>query len=150
MPLDKSEIKQKLGIVVFPAKGQTPEQQEADEWACLEWSLDQAGLGPNAGQQNVQAAGDAAKEQAKDATQGAAVLGAAKGAAVGAIFGAIVGETGEGAGIGAVGGALKGRKAKKQAEAQAEAKVAADNKAKLDTIKKGMSACLESKGYTVQ
>jgi hypothetical protein len=148
------EIKQKLGIIVFPAKGQTPEQQEADEWACLEWSMNQAGLGANAGQQDVQAAGDAAKAQAKDATTGAAVAGAAKGAAVGAIFGAIVGDTGEGAAVGAVGGALKGRRAKKQvekqAEAQAEAKVAADNKAKLETIKKGMAACLESKGYTVQ
>lgn len=148
------EIKQKLGIVVFPAKGQTPEQQEADEWTCLEWSLNQAGFGPNAGQQDVKAAGEAAKNQAKDATKGAAVAGAAKGAAVGAIFGVIVGETGKGAGVGAVAGALKGRQAKKQAETQAqkqaEAKVAADNKAKLDMIKKGMAACLESKGYTVQ
>jgi|WetSurSiteA1Bulk_404760.scaffolds.fasta_scaffold18724_2 hypothetical protein len=148
------EIKQKLGIIVFPAKGQTPEQQEADEWACLEWSMNQAGLGPDAGQQDPQAAGDAAKAQAKDATKGAAVAGAAKGAAAGAMFGAILGDTGEGAAVGATAGALKGRKAKKQAEAkaesQAEAKVAADNKAKLDTIKKGMAACLESKGYTVQ
>jgi hypothetical protein len=65
-----------------------------------------------------------------------------------------VGDTGEGAAVGAVAGALKGRKAKKQveaqAEAQAEAKVAADNKAKLETIKKGMAACLELEGYTVQ
>lgn len=148
------EIKQKLGIVVFPAKGQTPEQQEADEWACLEWSMNESGLGPNAGQQDVQAAGDAAKAQATEATTGAAVKGAAKGAAAGAIFGAIAGDTGEGAAIGAVGGALAGRKAKKQAtaqaETQAEAKAAADNKAKLETIKKGMVACLESKGYTVQ
>lgn len=135
------EIKQKLGIIVFPAKGQTPEQQEADEWECLEWSVNEAGLGPNAGQQDVQAAGEAAKDQAKDAT---------KGAAVGAIIGAIAGDTGKGAAIGAVGGGIKGRKAKKQAEKQAEAKVAADNKAKLDIIKKGMAACLESKGYTVQ
>jgi hypothetical protein len=148
------EIKQKLGLIVFPAKGQTPEQQEADEWACLEWSINQSGLGPNAGQQDAQAAGEAAKAQAKDATTGAAVAGAAKGAAVGAVFGAITGDTGEGAGVGAVAGALKGRKAKKQieaqAEAQAEAKVAADNKAKLETIKKGMAACLEAKGYTIQ
>lgn len=148
------EIKQKLGIIVFPAKGQTPEQQEADEWACLEWSINQSGLGPNAGQQDVQAAGDAAKAQAKEATTGAAVAGAAKGAAVGAIFGAITGDTGEGAAVGAVAGGLKGRQAKKQAEkqaeAQAEAKVAADNKAKLETIKKGMAACLEAKGYTIQ
>lgn len=148
------EIKQKLGIIVFPAKGQTPEQQEADEWACLQWSIDQSGLGPNAGQQDPNAAGEAAKAQAKEATTGAAVAGAAKGAAVGAIFGAITGDAGEGAGVGAVGGALAGRRAKKQAEkqaeAQAEAKVAADNKAKLETIKKGMAACLESKGYTVQ
>lgn len=77
------EIKQKLGIIVFPAKGQTPEQQEADEWACLEWSVNQAGLGPNAGQQDAQAAGEAAKAQANDATKGAAVAGAAKGAAGG-------------------------------------------------------------------
>jgi hypothetical protein len=148
------EIKQKLGIIVFPAKGQTPEQQEADEWACLEWSMNQSGLGPNAGQQDPQAAGDAAKAQAKEATTGAAVAGAAKGAAVGAIFGAITGDTGEGAAVGAVAGGLKGRQAKKQAEkqaeAQAEAKVAADNKAKLETIKKGMAACLEAKGYTIQ
>jgi hypothetical protein len=148
------EIKQKLGIIVFPAKGQTPEQQEADEWACLEWSINESGLGPNAGQQDVQAAGDAAKAQAKEATTGAAVKGAAKGAAVGAIFGGIVGDTGEGAAVGAVAGGLKGRQAKKQAtaqaEAQAEAKVAADNKAKLETIKKGMVVCLQSKGYTVQ
>jgi len=94
------EIKQKLGIIVFPAKGQTPEQQEADEWACLEWSINESGLGPNAGQQDVQAAGDAAKAQAKEATTGAAV---------GAIFGGIVGDTGEGAAVGAVAGGLKGR-----------------------------------------
>jgi hypothetical protein len=31
------EAKQKLGIVVFPAKGQTPELQEAEETACLQW-----------------------------------------------------------------------------------------------------------------
>ena len=116
----------------------------------LEWSMNQSGLGPNAGQQDPQAAGDAAKAQAKEATTGAPVAGAAKGAAVGAIFGAITGDTGEGAAVGAVAGGLKGRQAKKQAEkqaeAQAEAKVAADNKAKLETIKKGMAASPKPKG----
>ncbi len=145
------EVKEKLGMVVFPAKGQTPEQQEKDEYECLKWAVDQL---TSTQMTDPNAAGAAAKEQAKDATTGAAVKGAAKGAAVGALFGAISGNAGEGAAYGAAGGALVGRRAKKQAEAQAEAqakaKADAENKAKMETVKKGMSACLESRGYTVK
>jgi hypothetical protein len=145
------EVKEKLGMVVFPAKGQTPEQQEADELECLQWAVDQLN---STQMKDPNAAGAAAKEQAKDATTGAAVKGAAKGAAAGALFGAIVGDAGTGAAVGAAGGAIAGRRAKKQAEAQAEAqakaKADAENKAKLETVKKGMTACLEAKGYTVR
>ena len=145
------EVKEKLGMVVFPAKGQTPEQQEKDEYDCFKWAVDQL---TSTQMQNPNAAGAAAQQQAKDATQGAAVKGAAKGAAAGALFGAIFGDAGTGAAAGAAGGAIAGRRARKEAEKQAGAQAAAQadaaNKAKLDTVKKGMTACLESKGYTVK
>ena len=32
--------------MVFPAKGQTKEQQELDEFSCHKWAVDQAGVNP--------------------------------------------------------------------------------------------------------
>ncbi len=153
-PMTMKQAKEKLGIVVFPAKGQDAAAQEADELACLQWGAEQAGVTPNSKPKDAKAAGDAAAAHVDSVATGAAVKGAAKGAAVGAIFGAISGNAGSGAAYGAAGGAIAGKRAKKkaekQAQAQAEQKVAAENQAKLDAVKKGMSACLESKGYTVK
>src|SRR5262245_33520769 len=118
--MSMKEAMQKLGLVAFPAKGQTPEQQEADELACLEWSAEQAGVKPNS-QKDVQAAGKQAAAHVDSVAKGAAVKGAAKGAAVGAIIGSISGDAGAGAAYGAAGGAVVGRRAKKQATAQAQA-----------------------------
>jgi hypothetical protein len=147
------EVKQKLGMVVFPAKGQTAQQQDNDEFECLKWGADQSGVTGNS-MKDPKAAGAAAASHVDSAATGAAVKGAAKGAAVGAIFGSISGNSGTGAAYGAAGGALAGRAAKKEAKAnaaaQAEQKTAAENKAKLDAVKKGMTVCLESKGYTVK
>src|SRR5262249_35731318 len=144
---------QKLGMVVFPAKGQTAEVQDNDEYECLKWGADQAGVTSNS-MKDPKAAGQAAAAHVDSAAAGAAVKGAAKGAAVGAIFGSISGNAGAGAGYGAAGGALMGRAAKKEAKAQAasqaEQKTAAANQAKIDAVKKGMTVCLESKGYTVK
>ena len=147
------EAKQKLGIIVYPAKGQTAQQQEIDEYDCLVWGADQAGV-TGKSMKEPKAAGQAAAAHVDTAATGAAVKGAAKGAAVGAIFGSISGNAGSGAAYGAAGGALAGRAAKREAKAnaaaQAEQKAAAENKAKIDAVKKGMSVCLESKGYTVK
>src|SRR6185503_4712575 len=147
------EAKQKLGMVVFPAKGQTAQQQEIDEYECLVWGADQAGV-TSKSMKDPKAAGAAASAHVDTAATGAAVKGAAKGAAVGAIFGSISGNAGAGAAYGAAGGALAGRAAKREAKAnaaaQAEQKAAAENKAKIDAVKKGMTVCLESKGYTVK
>ncbi|HEY6124629.1 MAG TPA: hypothetical protein VIV63_08265, partial [Steroidobacteraceae bacterium] len=35
-----------LGVVVFPAKGQTPEKQSQDEGECFAWSKQQTGFDP--------------------------------------------------------------------------------------------------------
>lgn len=152
-PMTMKEVKQKLGMVVFPAKEQTPEKQETDEYDCLMWSADQAGIN-NSKPADPKAAGDAAAAHVDSVAAGAAVKGAAKGAAAGALIGSISGNSGSGAAYGAAAGAVAGRRAKKSAKAdaaaQAEAQANAANQAKLDAVKKGMTACLESKGYTIK
>lgn len=143
-----------IGMIIYPAKEQTPDQQKADEAACTQWAESQTGLKLQAGGVNVDSAAQAAQAQAAQATQGAAVAGAARGAAGGAIVGAIAGDAGEGAAIGAIAGAVGGRRAKKQAEAQAAqqgaAQAQAANQQRIDTFKKAASVCLEGRGYTVR
>jgi hypothetical protein len=153
-PMTMKEVKQKLGMIVYPAKGQTPEQQEADEYECLKWGADQIGLKPGEPAPDAKAAGAAAAAKVDSATTGVAVKTAAKGAAAGAIIGSISGNAGAGAGYGAAAGAIGGRRAKKQAvanaDAEAQKKVEAEQKAKMESLKKAMSACLEPKGYTIK
>ena len=148
------EVKQTLGIVVFPAKSQTPEQQDAEELACLQWSANELGILPNTPAPDAKAAGKEAASKTDSVTKGVAVKGAAKGAAAGAIIGSISGNAGEGAAYGAAAGAIAGRRARKgasaNADAEAQKKVEAEQKAKMDGLRKAMTACLESKGYTVK
>lgn len=144
-----------LGMIIYPAKQQTPEQQAADEEACAIWAENQTGLELSGGSAvNVDSAAQASGAAAAEATTGAAVAGAARGAAGGAIIGGITGDAGEGAAIGAVAGAIGGRRAKKQAEAQAAAQGAqqaqAMNQAATDHYKKAATVCLEGRGYTVK
>ena len=143
-----------IGMVIYPAKGQTPEQQTADEGACTQWAEAQTGLKLQAGKVNTDSAAQAAAAQTAQATQGAAVGGAARGAVGGAAIGAIAGDAGTGAAIGAAAGAMGGRRARKQAEAQAgqagAQQAEAQNQAAIDTFKKAASVCLEGRGYTVR
>jgi hypothetical protein len=153
-PATKTGLAAALGLYVFPAKGQTPEQQSQDEQACYTWSKEQSGIDPATVKANPDSAMKAASAKVDTAAQGAAVRGAARGAAGGAVVGAIAGDAGTGAGVGAVVGAVGGRRAKKQAKKQAEQQASQQANAwaagQIDTFKKGMTACLEGKGYTVK
>lgn len=143
-----------IGMFIYPAEGQSPEQQQADEDACMQWAESQTGLVLQPGSVDTQAAGDAAQQQAADATQGAAVGGAARGALAGVAIGAIAGDAGTGAAIGATAGAIGGRRAKKQVEAEAGQQGAAQAQAQSDeaveTFSKAAGVCLQGRGYTVQ
>ena len=143
-----------IGMYVYPANDQTPEQQQADEAACTDWAEAQTGLTLQAGSVDQQAAADAAQQQAADATTGAAVGGAARGAVAGVAIGAIAGDAGKGAAIGAVAGGIRGRRAKKSVEAEAAyagaAQAEGQNQEAIDSFKKAASVCLEGRGYTVQ
>ena len=144
----------KLGLVVFPSKDQTKEQQATDEQACYDWAKSQTGVDPATVSVNTDSAAAAGKAAADTATAGAGAKGAAKGAVGGAVVGGIAGDAGTGAAIGAVAGVARGRKAKKQASQQAEQQAVAGAQgeagAKIEAFKKAMSACLDGKGYSVK
>ncbi len=140
-----------VGLMVYPAKGQTAEQQKKDEAACYEWAETNTGLTLAVGSVDTEAA---AKNAAGQAGHGAVVKGAAAGTAGGLVIGAIAGDAGKGAAIGAVAGSmggLRGRSRAKKQAAQAGAGQAAEaNQQAIDQFKKAAAVCLEGRGYTAR
>ena len=149
-PAAKPTLKQ-LGMVIYPSKGQTPDQQAKDEAACYSWAESQTGLTMGTGKVDTQAAAKAAGDANMQATQGAAVGGAAKGAVAGVAIGAIAGDAGKGAAIGAAAGAMGGRRARKQsadaAASQGAQAAQQDNAAMVSQFTKAAAVCLEGRGY---
>jgi hypothetical protein len=142
-----ASLNKSLGVYVFPAKDQKPEQQATDEQACYSWAVEQSGVDPL----NMAATKPDSVAKGPD---GSAVRGAAKGALAGAAIGAIAGDAGKGAAIGAAAGGMGGVAGKKKKETkkeqQAQQTAAATDQAKIDSFKKAYSACLEGKGYSVK
>jgi hypothetical protein len=137
---------------IFPAKGQTPEQQRLDEAAAYDWATQQTGWDPYQAKarldQQMQAAGAAA-----GAARGGAVKGAAGGAIVGVAVGAIAGDAGKGAAIGSTAagltGGMRSRRAMKTAGGGADAAVAAYQQ-QFAAWSRNFMAAMEAKGYTVR
>ena len=67
-PVAKPTLAQ-LGLFIYPAKGQAPDKQKADEAACTNWAETQTGLTASTGSVNTEAAAQAAKQQAAQANQ---------------------------------------------------------------------------------
>lgn len=143
----------KLGLSVYPTKGQSKDQTVRDELACSDWAKQQTGIDPMTVVANTDSAAEAGKNAADSAASHAGARGAARGAVAGAAVGAIAGDAGTGAAIGAAGGAVAGRRKKKAAEEQGAQQGAAQAETQaagsLTTFAKAMSSCLEGKGYTV-
>jgi outer membrane lipoprotein SlyB len=142
-----ASLNKKLGMFIFPAKDQKPEQQQKDEAYCYEWAVKNSGVDPL----NMEAV---KPDSVATGRQGEVARGAAKGAAAGVAIGAIAGDAGEGAAIGAVAGGLAGRRARKaneqQQKQQAQKKAESTTQSQIDSFKKAYTACLTGKGYTVQ
>jgi hypothetical protein len=150
-----------LGMVAFPVKGQTTQQQSQDEGECYAWAKGQTGVDPMA---PPPAAAQPAQQPASTSTSkadGSRVRGAARGAAAGAIVGEVAnGDASDGAAIGATVGVVAGgrqsRKNQQQAaeqsaqQQQATQQQQAAQQQQLDLFRKGFAACLEPKGYTVK
>ena len=127
---------------VYPAKGQSPEQQKKDDAACKTWATQQTGFDP------------AKPPPPPAAAQPAPVTGSgsrARGAAAGAVIGgATGGDAGDAAVVGAaVAGSAQRRENRRAAGAQNQA-AAQQVQAGQDAYMKARSACLEGRGYTVK
>src|SRR5690349_20019712 len=153
-PAPSKSLSTSLGVVVFPAKGQSAEKQSQDEGECFTWAKSQTGfdpMNPSAAAPPVQAAAPPPPPPS-----GQRVRGAARGAAAGAVIGEVAnGDANDGAAIGATVGVMKGGADKRKQRAAAQQKGAAQQQQaavieKAGLFKKGFGACLESKGYTVK
>lgn len=145
----QNQISRSLNLYVYPAKGQSAEQQQKDESACYNWAKQQTGLDP-ANMPKVQGAAPT-----ETTSTGEALKGGAMGAAAGAAIGAIVGGGGsEGALIGGltgvVAGRRKGKKQEKQEQEQIQASVSAQEQENWNRYLRAFSGCIEGKGYTIK
>jgi hypothetical protein len=159
-PATSKPLSTSLGVVVFPAKGQTSQKQSQDEGECYAWSKGQTGVDPMA--PPPAATAPPAEQAAAASPGGQRARGAVRGATAGAIIGEVADDdAGKGAAIGATAGVLKGGAEKRQQQAQAQEDAAkkqqeatqqqqAANQEQLKLFKNGFGACLESKGYTVK
>jgi hypothetical protein len=130
---------------VYPAKGQSPDQQKKDEYACHQWAVQQTGFDPTKPQQAAPA--PKPPTTATGTTPGAGVAGAARGAIVGEIVG---GNAGAGAAAGAVAARSQSRRHNAAQQQQAAQQQAQAQSAKQGAYAKARSACLEGRGYTVK
>ena len=120
-----------IAQAVYPARGQSPQQQQKDQAECQAWASQQPGT---------------SAPPPPTGPTGQGVQGAARGAAVGAVGGAIGGDAGKGAAAGAAAGAMVGGMQRRQDRRAATAASANAGAA----MGNAMAACLEGRGYTVK
>ena len=130
--------------VVYPAKGQSAQQQQKDQAECDVWAKQTTGIDPMV------------VAQAPPSAQGPAVgggqrlKGAAVGAAGGAAIGAIAGDASTGAGAGAVVGTMAGGRRARQQRAQQHQQAETQKQQTINTYYRAVSACLEGRGYAIK
>lgn len=130
---------------VYPAKGQSPQQQKSDESACYQWAVKQTGFDPAKPPPQQTAA--TPPTTATGTTPGAGVRGAARGAVVGEIVG---GDAGAGAAAGAAVARSQSRKQNAVAAQQGQQQQQAATQQQQAGFAKARAACLEGRGYTVK
>ena len=129
---------------VYPAKGQSPEQQKKDEAECATWATQNTGVDPSKPKQTASAPPPATTPTG--VTPGAGARGAARGA----IVGGKVGDAGAGAAAGAAAGRAQSRRQNAAQQQQATQQAQAAQSGEMATYAKARAACLEGRGYTVK
>jgi hypothetical protein len=130
---------------VYPAKGQSPDQQKKDEAECHTWAVQQSKYDP--ANPPPAAATTKPATTATGVTPGAGARGAARGAVVGEVVG---GDAGAGAAAGAAAARAQSRR-QNTAQAQQQQQAATQQQsAGMTAYRKARAACLEGRGYTVK
>ncbi len=129
---------------VYPAKGQSAQQQKKDEAECYTWAVQQSGFDPAKAPPPQQAAQP--PTTATGTTRGAGV----RGAATGAIVGGVAGDAGAGAAAGAVAARAQSRRQNAAAAQQQQQQQQASTQKQQAAFGKARAACLEGRGYSVK
>lgn len=138
-------------LFVYPANGQTEEQTQRDRYECHVWAVQQTGVDPSR-------ADASAYERVVVQPANPPGSGTVAGAIGGAIIGSIIGgprNAGAGALIGGATGAVVGSASDANAQAQAQQtqryynQSAAAGRARGDSYRRAIGACLQGRGYTV-
>lgn len=132
-------------LIIYPAKNQSPQQQQKDQGECQVWSTQSTGIDPVA---LAQAPAPAPSGPAVGG--GERVGGAARGALGGLAIGAIAGDAGQGAAIGAVVGTMAGGRQARQNQSKQQQQAQSQRQSQMNTWNRAVSACLEARGYTVR
>ena len=131
--------------VVYPAKGQSAQQQSQDEAQCYAWAKQSTGIDPA-----VVASSPPPQQTGPAVGGGQRVGGAARGAAGGAAIGAIAGDAGKGAAAGAVVGTMAGGRRARQDQAAQNQQAQAQQQDLIQTYYRAYGACMEGRGYTIK
>jgi hypothetical protein len=131
--------------IIYPAKGQSPQQQQSDEGECYVWAKSNTGIDPAA----VATAPALAPQTGPAVGGGERVRGALRGAAVGGIIDGGDG-AGKGAAVGVVAGGVRARNNQQSQNAQAQQQSQAQKQGAMDTFYRAQGACLEGRGYTIK
>jgi hypothetical protein len=147
---------------VYPARGQSPQQEESDKGQCYGWAVQQSGFNP-ANPQVATPPPPPSYYPQPQAPQGGLFRGAFGGAALGAVGGAIGGDAGKGAAIGAGVGGLFGmmrrhrymeeqQQMQQQQWQQQQSYMSQEQNALArgrGNYERAFSACMTARGYTV-
>lgn len=130
------------GPIVYPAKGQSPEQQNKDDGECYVWAKQNTGIDPAVAQTPT--------SPQQQQPGGERLRGATRGALGGAAIGAVTGDAGEGAAVGAIVGTMAGGRRERSRGAASKQEAQAQQQQQLDTYYRAYGACMEGRGYTVK
>src|ERR1700688_798949 len=138
-------------VFVYPANGQSAEQTDRDRYECHVWAVQQTGVDPSRADASPY---ERVVVQPANPPGSGTVAGAIGGAIIGSI---IAGPRNAGAGlvIGGATGAIVGSASDANAQAQAQQTQqqgnmsAAAGRARPDSYKRAIGACLQGRGYTV-
>lgn len=138
-------------VFVYPANGQSAEQTDRDRYECHVWAVEQTGVDPSRADASPY---ERVVVQPANPPGSGTVAGAIGGAIIGSI---IAGPRNAGAGLvlGGATGAIVGSAADASAQAQAQQtqaqinQSAAAGRARGDSYRRALGACLTGRGYTV-
>jgi uncharacterized protein YcfJ len=138
-------------VFVYPANGQSAEQTDRDRYECHVWAVQQTGVDPSRADASPY---ERVVVQPANPPGAGTVAGAIGGAIIGSI---IAGPRNAGAGLvlGGATGAIVGSASDASAQAQAQQtqaqinQSAATGRARADSYRRALGACLQGRGYTV-